>query len=99
MIEQAMRIVENAASTAITGSTSRKSCIRFRPKSSSDKVFLKIQYGTGCSASVTIYSLFFSLSLLFATEMFLIYLGGIWYWRKTNDIKLQWLFRFRYHSA
>jgi len=52
MIEEAMRILTDVTGTPITGSTARKPCVTFRPKVSSDSVFVKIQYGTGCSASV-----------------------------------------------
>jgi len=52
MIEEAMKIVTDVTSTPIAGSTGRKPCVTFRPKTSSDQVFVKIQYGTGCSASV-----------------------------------------------
>ncbi|CAF0972711.1 unnamed protein product [Rotaria sordida] len=52
MIQEAMNKVMRDTSTPIAGSTQRKQCITFRPKTSSDKVFVKIQYGTGCSASV-----------------------------------------------
>ncbi|CAF0981074.1 unnamed protein product [Rotaria magnacalcarata] len=52
MIESAMKILSDAVSTPIAGSTSRKPCVTFRPKISTDQVFVKIQYGTGCSASV-----------------------------------------------
>lgn len=53
MIEAAMRSIEAATSTPIQGSTSRKPCVTFRPKLANDRVFVKIQYGTGCSASVS----------------------------------------------
>jgi hypothetical protein len=52
MIQEAMRIITDVTSTPIAGSTARKTCVSFRPKLSSDLVFVKIQYGTGCSASV-----------------------------------------------
>ena len=53
MIEAAMRTIEDATSSPIPGSTSRKPCIRFRPGLASDRVVVRIQYGTGCSASVS----------------------------------------------
>ncbi|CAF0738946.1 unnamed protein product [Rotaria sp. Silwood1] len=52
MIEEAINILMNTTSVPIAGSTARKQCITFRPKTSNDQAFLKIQYGTGCSATV-----------------------------------------------
>jgi hypothetical protein len=52
MIEAAIRTVMDVTSTPIEGSTASKHCVTFRPKTASDNVFVKIQYGTGCSASV-----------------------------------------------
>ena len=59
LIENAMRTLENVTSTPIAGSTSRKPCIRFRPGLASDRVIVKIQYGTGCSASVYLFYFIF----------------------------------------
>ncbi|CAF3448765.1 unnamed protein product [Rotaria sp. Silwood2] len=52
MIEEAMNTLMNTTSRPIVGSIVRKPCITFQPKTSSDQVYLKIQYGTGCSATI-----------------------------------------------
>ncbi|CAF0752395.1 unnamed protein product [Adineta ricciae] len=50
LIEQAMATLTSVTSSTVGGTT--KQCVGFRPKSASDRIFLKVQYGTGCSASV-----------------------------------------------
>lgn len=55
MIETALTILMDATKTPIAGTSSYKQCITFRPKIASDRVFVKVQYGTGCSASVKNY--------------------------------------------
>ncbi|CAF1498338.1 unnamed protein product [Adineta steineri] len=52
IVLQAIDALMNATSTIIPGTTTRKPCITIRPRTASDPVFVKIQYGTGCSASV-----------------------------------------------
>lgn len=39
--------------TAVPGQQSRQACVLFRPAQPTDKEVLKIQYGNGCSASVS----------------------------------------------
>ncbi|UJR35535.1 hypothetical protein I4U23_028289 [Adineta vaga] len=51
-ITGAMQILMYAVGTPISGSTSRYACIYFRPRRSDDQIFVKIQYGNGCSAHV-----------------------------------------------
>jgi len=41
-----------AVGTPISGSTQRTACVYFRPRTSTDKVYLKVQYGNGCNAHV-----------------------------------------------
>ncbi|UJR33496.1 hypothetical protein I4U23_020941 [Adineta vaga] len=52
LIEQAMATLMSVTSSTVTGTAIRKDCVTFRPKAAGDGVFLKVQYGTGCSASV-----------------------------------------------
>jgi hypothetical protein len=47
-----MRTLMYAVGTPIAGSTSRTACVYFRPKTSSDKDYLRIVYGNGCSSTV-----------------------------------------------
>jgi hypothetical protein len=39
--------------TPIPGQVARQTCVYFRPSQSTDKEVVKIQYGNGCSASVS----------------------------------------------
>jgi len=52
LITNAMNQLMFDVGTAIANQTSRQTCVFFRPAQSTDKEVLKIQYGTGCSASV-----------------------------------------------
>lgn len=38
--------------TTIPNSDERSACVYFRPRQSNDQVYIKIQYGNGCSANV-----------------------------------------------
>jgi len=49
-----MNTLMYAVGTPISGSTQRTACVYFRPRTSTDKVYLKVQYGNGCSANVCI---------------------------------------------
>jgi hypothetical protein len=51
-ITNAMQMLMYAVGTPIANSADRKACVFFRPRQSTDKVYFKIQYGTGCSANV-----------------------------------------------
>ncbi|CAF1435902.1 unnamed protein product [Rotaria sordida] len=51
-IELAMQKLMYDTGITKPGQTSRTSCVTFRPAQSTDRKVLKIQYGTGCSASV-----------------------------------------------
>lgn len=42
-----------AVGTPITDSTSRRACVYFREKTSSDTSYLRFVYGGGCSATVS----------------------------------------------
>ena len=53
-ITTAMNTLMYAVGTPISGSTQRTACVYFRPRTSTDKVYLKVQYGNGCSANVCI---------------------------------------------
>ncbi|CAF2962633.1 unnamed protein product, partial [Rotaria sp. Silwood2] len=46
-----MKTLMYAVGTPMIGSTSRITCVYFRPRQSSDTNSLVIQYGTGCSAT------------------------------------------------
>jgi hypothetical protein len=52
IITDAMRTLMYAVGTPQANTTSRKACVFFRPRVSTDAVAFKIQYGTGCSANV-----------------------------------------------
>ena len=41
-----------AVATEIPNSNDRSACVYFRPRESNDQVYIKIQYGDGCSANV-----------------------------------------------
>jgi hypothetical protein len=43
-----------AVGTPIEGQTNRQACVFFRPAQTGDKEILKIKYGNGCSASVSL---------------------------------------------
>lgn len=47
-----MQTLMYAVGTPIEGKSSRKTCVYFRPRLSQDKSYVKIVYGTGCSATV-----------------------------------------------
>jgi len=51
-ITSAMHTLMYAVGTPQANATERKVCVYFRPRVSTDTVYLKIQYGIGCSASV-----------------------------------------------
>ena len=50
-----MNTLMYAVGTPVTGQTTRRACVYFRPKVASDRNFLKIVYGSGCSGTVNIY--------------------------------------------
>ncbi|CAF1261205.1 unnamed protein product [Rotaria sordida] len=52
MIESAMATLVNITSSPISGQTTHKPCFTFRPALPKESNVLKIQYGTGCSATV-----------------------------------------------
>jgi hypothetical protein len=52
-ITDAMHKLMYDVATPKPGTTQRTACVYFRPRVSTDKVFLKIQYGNGCSATVS----------------------------------------------
>lgn len=52
IIESAMNTLVYFTGTPIPGETTRKPCIKFRPKLPNELNFLKIEYGTGCSSTV-----------------------------------------------
>ncbi|CAF0985187.1 unnamed protein product [Rotaria sordida] len=52
-IELAMQKLMYDTGITKPGQTSRTSCVTFRPAQSTDRKVLKIQYSTGCSASVS----------------------------------------------
>jgi astacin len=52
MIESAMAALVDVTGTPIPGQTTRIPCITFRPALPNEVNVLKIQYGTGCSATV-----------------------------------------------
>ncbi|CAF1432477.1 unnamed protein product [Adineta ricciae] len=54
MVTNAMHILMYAVGTPISGSEGRVPCVYFRPRGANDQAYLKIQYGTGCSAHVFI---------------------------------------------
>jgi hypothetical protein len=51
-ITDAMNTLMYAVGTPIENSNQRTACVYFRPRQSTDKVYLKVQYGNGCSANV-----------------------------------------------
>jgi len=51
-ITDAMRTLMYAVATPKPNTTDRAACVFFRPRESTDKVYLKAQYGTGCSCHV-----------------------------------------------
>jgi len=51
-ITDAMQKLMYDVATPTNTSNQRTACIYFRPRQATDKVFFKIQYGTGCSAHV-----------------------------------------------
>ncbi|CAF1187129.1 unnamed protein product [Adineta ricciae] len=51
-ITNAMNTLMYAVATPIANSQSRTACVFFRPRQSSDKDYISIQYGSGCSANV-----------------------------------------------
>lgn len=53
MVTDAMHILMYDVGTPISGSVSRVPCVYFRPREAKDQNFVKIQYGTGCSAHVS----------------------------------------------
>jgi len=53
-IADAMSTLMYDVATPIAGSNERYACVYFRPRTSTDKVYLKVQYGNGCSANVCI---------------------------------------------
>jgi len=52
IIETAMETLTHVTGTSIPGQTTRKKCFIFRPKLANEINVLKIEYGTGCSATV-----------------------------------------------
>ncbi|CAF0959822.1 unnamed protein product [Adineta ricciae] len=52
MVTNAMHILMYDVGTPISGSEGRVPCVYFRPRGANDQAYLKIQYGTGCSAHV-----------------------------------------------
>jgi hypothetical protein len=53
-VVQAMERLMYDVGTPITNSTKRKNCVVFRPRQSTDKIYVEIKYGTGCGALVSI---------------------------------------------
>ncbi len=53
-ITNAMNQLMFAVGTPIEGQTNRQACVFFRPAQTGDKEILKIKYGNGCSASVSL---------------------------------------------
>jgi hypothetical protein len=51
-ITDAMQTLMYAVATPKANTQERTACVFFRPRTSTDKVYFKIQYGTGCSANV-----------------------------------------------
>jgi len=51
-ITEAMQTLMYGVATPKAGTTERSACVYFRPRVSTDPVYFKIQYGTGCSAHV-----------------------------------------------
>jgi hypothetical protein len=51
---QAMERLMYDVGTPITNSTKRKNCVVFRPRQPTDKIYVEIEYGTGCGALVSI---------------------------------------------
>ena len=51
-IVQAMEKLMYAVATPVPGQTSRKRCVSFRPRTASDRYFVTITYGSGCSGTV-----------------------------------------------
>jgi hypothetical protein len=51
-IVQAMNTLMFAVGTPIANSQNRQNCVFFRPRQASDPVYIRIQYGQGCSAHV-----------------------------------------------
>jgi hypothetical protein len=51
-ITDAMQTLMYAVATPKEGTTQRSACVYFRPRTSTDTVYFKIQYGNGCSAHV-----------------------------------------------
>jgi len=52
LIVQAMNTLMYAVAKPISGQSSRRACISFRPRQSSDRIYLRIVYGSGCSSTV-----------------------------------------------
>ena len=53
LIQDAMNQLMFDVGTPIPGQVARKVCVFFRPAVATDKEILTIQYGLGCSASVS----------------------------------------------
>lgn len=53
LIVTAMHTLMYAVGTPISGQTARRACVSFRPRQSSDRSYLKIIYGDGCSTTVS----------------------------------------------
>lgn len=49
-----MNTLMYAVATPIANSNQRTACVFFRPREATDKVYLKVVYGNGCSANVSI---------------------------------------------
>jgi hypothetical protein len=48
-----MQTLMYAVGTPKANTQERTTCVFFRPRQSTDKAFVKIQYGNGCSATVS----------------------------------------------
>lgn len=58
IIKNAMQTLMYAVGTESPGSTTRTACVYFRQRNDNDANFLTIQYGKGCSATVSGHSYF-----------------------------------------
>ena len=52
LILKAMHTLMYAVGTPIRGEQSRKACVYFRPRQQNDRIYVRIVYGGGCSATV-----------------------------------------------
>lgn len=52
LIEESMSTLHFAVGTPIEGRQDRQLCVQFRPRTENDAIFLQIDYGNGCSATV-----------------------------------------------